>query len=348
MVKKIELIYSPSQVSNHFKKTDQTVHWEVSLPSSFEPVDLLVEVTFKCRDFQTDVPFNETFQDVLRALNLDHVPRPRLNVRLAMKSCPVECMETVTMEILHWRNTFSRSDNRPERIFRFFHTNAPGRSMKKLTPSQLYQISIVNCMGRVNSELLPNTINMLYGLKGSKLMGDAVSFNLNDEAWSGLVTLEFGCHHKTSALDLTLLQRNLCLVFFLGIASLGEFTHPLPNWERWNTIQIILQYGQSSIPAVTRALRFLLNTLSYFHVFLPIGLLFCLRAMSSPCNGNDFYWNSMSPFGRLEVPDVPLFGSYVTFHINIFVFSEYPDQLLSGYKKGNPRLESHPHLLPKS
>ena len=58
MVEKIELIYSPNQVSNHFKKTDQTVDWEICFPYYFEPVELLVEVTFKCRDFQSDVTFN--------------------------------------------------------------------------------------------------------------------------------------------------------------------------------------------------------------------------------------------------------------------------------------------------
>ena len=104
MVKKIELIYSPCQVSNHFKKTDQMVDWEIRLPSYFKPVELLLEVTFKCRDFQTDVPFNETFQNVLRPVNLDHVPRTRANVTVAIKNCPLECMETVTMEMLHLSN----------------------------------------------------------------------------------------------------------------------------------------------------------------------------------------------------------------------------------------------------
>ena len=125
MVKKIELIYSSCQVRNHFKKTDQTVDWEICLPRYSEPVE--IQVTFKCRDFETDVPFNETFQSLLRAVNLGNVPRSRLNVTVEMKNCPLECMETVTMEMLHWTNTLRSSDDYADSSSRSLHLNAPGR-----------------------------------------------------------------------------------------------------------------------------------------------------------------------------------------------------------------------------
>ena len=156
--------------------------------------------------------------------------------------------------------------------------------MKKLTPSQLYQTSIENCMRRANSELLPNTINMLYGLKGSQLMSEAVSFNLNCEACTGLADFEFGCDHKTSALDLSLLQRNLCLVLFLGIASFLEFTRPSPKLKRFDALHIELRFCQICIPVIIAGIKSLLNTLSYFHVFLPIDRSFMLRAVYSLYN----------------------------------------------------------------
>ena len=276
MVKNIELIYSPSQVSNRFKKTDQTVDWEIC-----EPFELFVEVTFKCRDFQTDIPFNETFRSVLRALNPDNVSRSRLDVTVAMKHCPVECMEAVTMEMLHWMSTFRHSDNRSERLSRSFHLNAPGGSMKKLNLSQLYQTSIVKCLRRAHLGILPHIRRMQYRLEGFQLISETVFFNLTGGVWSGLVNLDFCCHYKTSALDLRLLQRNICLVFFLGIASFREFIRPLPRSNRFLTFQIKIDFCQICIPVVIAVLRFLPNTLSHFHVFLPIDHAFSLRSVYS-------------------------------------------------------------------
>ena len=100
MKRKLSLIYSPCQVSDHYQKTNETIVLEICSPSfkvSREPgklqgtVKCLVEVTFKCRAFQTDVEFSEMFSCVLRALKLDHVLRQRLSVTLAMNNCPAEC-----------------------------------------------------------------------------------------------------------------------------------------------------------------------------------------------------------------------------------------------------------------
>ena len=151
---------------------------------------------------------------------------------------------------------------------------------------------------------------------------------------------------KRSALDWSLLQRNLCLIFFQGIASLRGFTHPMPKLNMLNSIKINLEFFQSCIPVVTLAVRFLLNTLPYFHNLLPIGHSLGLRAISSP--RDDYYWNSISPVGGFEVPHIPLFNSYTTLSIHVYVQSESTHQTLFTYRKGNPRLESHSHLLPKS
>ena len=139
MVRKIELIYSPNQVSIPFKNLNQTVDWEIRLPSYFKPVELLVEVTFKCRDFQADVPVDKTFHNVLRALNLDHVPRTRANVTVAIKNCQLECMETVTMEMLHLSNAPRRRCDIPDTIYRSFYLKASGRSRKKFNSRQLHK-----------------------------------------------------------------------------------------------------------------------------------------------------------------------------------------------------------------
>eukprot|EP00117_Sycon_ciliatum_P046293 scpid108738/ scgid2971/ len=106
MERKLTLIYSPCQVSNHgnhYQETHPTMMdwdmWFASTDVSGKPCELgklqeklemLIEVTFKYRAFQTNVPFNETFRCVLRALRLDHGIRRRLNVTLEMKNCPAE------------------------------------------------------------------------------------------------------------------------------------------------------------------------------------------------------------------------------------------------------------------
>ena len=70
------MIYSICQVSNHCQKTIQPTctDWEMSLESYNEAKrsgkvgEIHLEVTFKCRAFQTDVSINETFRSALHAL----------------------------------------------------------------------------------------------------------------------------------------------------------------------------------------------------------------------------------------------------------------------------------------
>ena len=354
MVKKIELIYSPCQVSNHFKKTNQTVDWEIRLPSYFKPVELFVEVTFKCRDFQTDVPFDKTFQNVLRALNLDHVPRTRANVTVAIKNCPLECMETVTMEMLHLSNARRSSGDIPETLYRFFHLTAPGRSMKKLNSRQLYQTSIVHWLLRGNLELFPFTISMLYTVAGSQQMRETVYFYMKGDVWSAQVDLDVCCHRKKSALDLSLLQRNIRLVSFLAITSFRGFMHPLPRLNRFDTFKIELDFCQICIPLVIAALRFLLNTLSHFQVFLPIDHAFSLRAVYGASDSNDVNWNSTWPVGCLYIPN-NLFFNMEDYRpkLRLYVGSNSnPPQYdqssrgLSAHDR-HTKLESFSYMLPK-
>ena len=177
-------------------------------------------------------------------------------------------------------------------------------------------------------------------------MSKIALFYTTADVWCNLVQLDFCCHPKARALNLSLLQRNLCLIFFQGIASLRGFTHPMPKLNRLKTMKINFEFCQVCIPMVTLAVRFLLNTLSYFHNLLPIGHSFGLRAISSPRDG--YYWNSISPVGRFEVPHIPLLNSYTMLSIHVCVQSESTHQTLFTYRKGNPRLESHSHLLPKS
>ena len=354
MVRKIELIYSPCQVSNRFKKTGQKVDGKISLRSYGETAEILAEVEFRCRAFQTDVPFNETFKSVLRAVSLDHVPPPRANVKLAMKNCPVECIETVTMEIIHWRNTLRRSGYSPERLHRSFHLKAPEKSTKKLNSHQLYQTSIVNFRRHQTSELLPYTREMLSIQDGSQLMSETQSSNSSSYLWNRVAKLDFCCHHKKSALDLSLLQRNTCLVSFLTIASFGEFMHPTPRLDRFETFQIELDFCQICIPVVIAALRFLLNTLSHFHVFLPIGHAFRVRALYSLNDTYDVHWYSTWPVGCLYIPGdlfYPIADHHPKLHLYVDSTSNpprhdppYPDISHDWYTK----LESQLYLLPKS
>ena len=308
MERKLTLNYSPCQVSNHYQKTHQTIDLEICflrwdlIEKPCKPYFLVV-VTFKCRDFQTDVQFNETFQSLLHSVNIDHVSHPRANVTVEMKNCPLECLETVTMEMLHWRNTLLSSDDCAKTLSRSFHLNSPERSMNKLTLSQLYQTSIVNCLRRANAEPFPNTIGMVYRLEGSQVMSESVVFDSTGGVWSWLVNLYLCFHHEISALDLNLLQQNLCLVFFLGVASFREFTHPLPKLNRFDAFQIEINFCQICIPVVRAALGFLLNMLSYFHVFLPNDHAFSLCAVYGVYQSYAVNWNSTRPVGCLEIPD---------------------------------------------
>ena len=131
--------------------------------------ELLVEVTFKCRTFQTDVPFNETLRGVLRALMLDRVLRQSASVTLAMKNCPAECIKTVTIESLYWMKMVRRKCCDSDTGGIFCNLKAPRRMIENLTPSQLYQKSMLNWLQRASSENARPIKSMRYRLLGVDL-----------------------------------------------------------------------------------------------------------------------------------------------------------------------------------
>ena len=78
-------------------------------------------------------------------------------------------------------------------------------------------------------------------------------------------------HHKTNSLNISLLQRESRLVLFLRIASFVAFAKPFSERTRWDSLVIKIEICDKSIPVVVSALKYLLNTLSYFHAFLPFN-----------------------------------------------------------------------------
>ena len=97
----------------------------------------------------------------------------------------------------------------------------------------------MNWLVRANSEpQFPFKIGMLYMVAGSQQMRETAYFYMKSDVWSGVVDLDVCCHRKKSALDLILLQRNICLVSFLAITSFGGFMHPLPTLNRFDTFKI--------------------------------------------------------------------------------------------------------------
>ena len=193
-------------------------------------------------------------------------------------------------------------------------------------------------------------------------MSETVLFYTTGAIWSCLVNLTLCHHHEISPLDLSLLQRNLCLVFFLGVASFGEFTHPLPKVNRVTRFKSKSTFVKLiCIPVVRAALEFLLNTLSYFHVFLPIDHSFGLRATYSLYNSDSVYWNSTRPVGCLKIPDNFFYNR--DDHLPMLDICVHADPSLQQYDPSYPmkssfrehgaygrytRFASHPHLLPKS
>ena len=320
-----------------------------------EKLELLIEVTFKCRAFQTDVPFNETFKCVLRALKLDHGPRRRLNVTLKMKNCPAECMPTVTMESLNWMKTFRRNDDSFEYGCMSYNLKAPKRSIENLTPTQLYQTSMWSCQQRANSEIDLHSTFINWRLEGSHLTTETWFYGSGDNT----IIASFG-HHKTGFLDLSLLERDLCRVFFLGIASYVDLAQSLPELTSWDSLQINIDICDICIPVVASVLKYLLNTLSYFHVFLPIDCSLNSPSMYTPFS-QDFYWKSTWPVRRFDIPDI-LYqcsdDSHILLHICVdaeSVRSNPPYLMLSSgcspyssYDRNTRRYQAYSQLLPKS
>ena len=351
MDRKLTLIYSPCQVSKHYQKTRQTVDWEICFPpctpleTPFQLPYFFVQITFKCRDFQTDVPFNVMFRSVLRALTHDHVP----SLKLAIKNCPLECMATVTLEILHLQKTFGSNDDGCEKLSPSYHLNIRGRSIKNITLSQLYQTSMLYYLRRANLE---TCTYMQYTLEGSQLMTEDAYYRQNEFG----IKLDFRCPHKTRSLEFNLQQRNLCLIFILGIGSLVDFANPARKW-RWNMFEIKIDCCQVCIPVVLLAIKYLLNTLSYFQAFLPADRF--LR-IASPDHRN-FGWKSTWPVGRLYNPDILFYKSgdsvsKLCICINthweyLWCDPIYPMVSSRGAPSPYERCttcESHSHMLPKS
>ena len=327
MERKLTLIYSPCQVSshgNHCQETHPTMDWDMGLASTDvsgkpcelgklqENLELLIEVTFKCRAFQTEFPFNETFKCVLRALKLDHGPIRRLSATFAMKNCPAVCMPIVTMESLNWMKAFRRNDDGFENGCMSYHLKAPRRSIENLTPTQLYQTSMWSWQQRANSEIDLHSTFMNYRLEGSHLTTETWFYGSGENT----IIISFG-HHKTGFLDLSLLERDLCRVFFLGIASYVDLAQSLPELTSWDSLQINIDICDICIPVVASALNCLLNTLSYFHVFLPIDCALKSPSMYTPFS-QDLTWKSTWPVGRFDIPDILYLcfaGSHILLHI---------------------------------
>ena len=353
------MIYSICQVSNHYQKTIQPtcIDWEMSLESYNEAKrsgkvgEILLELTFKCRAFQTDVSINETFRSALHVLKWDDTMlSPRLIVTIAMKHCPVECMAMVTLEVPNWLKA-SRCNGLEQ--FCPSCRDVRGTAMKNITSSQLYQTSLAYYLRRANLE--PCT-HMFYTLEGSNLMTKAKSYLCHDHA---SINLDFRCPHKTRSLASGLLPRNLCLMIFQGIASLVDCIYRLPRLKGRPTFEIDLFFCQSCIPVVGLALKYLLNTLSFFHAFLPIDRLLILRSRYDPDN-RTFYWFSTRPVGWLDSADILFYnGDPPRTKLSICAntdpesFPYDPSYLMvSSRQEFRPfgrccRRESHSHLLPK-
>ena len=184
-------------------------------------------------------------------------------------------------------------------------------------------------------------------------MRETVYFYMKGDVWSSVVDLDVCCHRKKSALDLSLLQRNICLVSFLAITSFGGFMHPLPTLNRFDTFKIELKFCKICIALVKAALRFLLNTLSHFHVFLPIDHAFSLRAVYGAYDSDDVTWNSTWPVGCLYIPNNLYNMDNYRPKLTIFVGSNSnPPQYdqssrgLSAHDR-HTKLESFSYMLPK-
>ena len=360
MKTKLTLIYSPCQVSNHYQKTRQTVDWKIrssSFERSGEPcelgtlqvtAELLVEVTFKCRTFQTDVPFNETLRCVLRALKLHHVLRQSTSVTLAMKNCPAECIKTVAMESLHWMNMVLRKCYDYDTGGIFCNLKAPRRMIENLTPSQVYQKSMLNWLQRASSEIALPIKSMRSRLLGVHLA------TWTEHYGSGRNVMQIRIsHHKTNSLDISLIQRESHLVLLLRIASYVAFAKPLSERTRGDSLVIKIEICDKCIPVVVSALKYLLNTLSYFHAFLPFNCSMHIKPSSCA-----FSWKSMWPLQRFDIPDI-LFHyidrSHIQLHVCVCAESaqldlNYPMLPIGyiSYFRDTRRYKSHSKLLPKS
>ena len=277
MTRKLTLIYSPCQVSNHYRKTNETIDLEIWSPS-FEvsresgklqgTVKCLVEVTFKCRAFHTEIPFSEMLRSVLRAQKLDRVLRQRLSVTLAMKNCPAECIKTVAMESLYWMKMVLRKYYDTDTYRLCCTLKAPRRMIENFTPSQLYQTTMLNWLQRSKSEIALPTECMHYMLECFYLATWTES--IYDR---GLNQMNIGIsHHKANSLDMSLLQRESRLVFLLRIASIVDRAKSLP--EGTSSLDLVIQICicDNCIPVVSSALKYLQNTLCYFHSFLPFSI----------------------------------------------------------------------------
>ena len=218
MKRKLTLTYSPCQVSNHYRKTNETIDLEIWSPSfkvSREPgklqvtVELVIEVTFKCRAFHTEIPFSEMLRSVLRAQKLDRVLRQRLSVTLATKNCPAECIKTVAMESLYWMKMVLRKYYDSDTCGIFCNLKAPRRMIENLTASQLYQTTMLNWLQRAKSEIALATEWIHYSLDGFHPAFWTERYASGENVMSISIS-----HHKTSSLDMSLLLRESRLVFF--------------------------------------------------------------------------------------------------------------------------------------
>eukprot|EP00117_Sycon_ciliatum_P038934 scpid85512/ scgid28852/ len=369
----IEVLYSPNQVSSHYQISDEKIDFQLkgfctdAPPVKFTPVeeiDLTVALTFICNAIQTDVPFNETVKQALCGLERDPL-ETCLKLRVAVERCPVECVSTVTVETLRWLKMFRRNAEDDTITCNWnYSLTARGRSLKNLSPSKLYQVSILNCKRHVVSECdLPQAC---YWPKGSQLMIEDLYFpqDLSDFR----LQLDFCCHHKSSAADVHLLLRDFCLVSFIGIASLADFAQSYPTFDCCTLINI--KCCDKCRHVVASAVRYLLNTVRYFHVFLPFDGSLTIISYHDYVRFKDSLSISIWDLLESDVPDILFYNSDSSYTRKTHTCDEYfiyiriePEWQSLSHKPRHPKTSSHrdssragwstghgshSHLLPKS
>ena len=237
----------------------------------------------------------------------------------------------------------------------FCYLKAPRRMIENFTPSQLYQTTMWNCLQRASSEIALPTEWVHYRLECFQL---TTWKEINYDR--GLNQMNIGIsHHKTNSLDTSLLQRESHLVFLLRIASIVDRAKSLPERTSWLDLVITFNICDNCIPVVSSALKYLLNTLCYFHSFLPFD---CSMYAYEPFSC-DFDWKSTWPLRRFDIPDFLLvlpdtIDPYIELRIGVRADSTRlnpRNRMLStgstassSYDQSTGSYESHTQLLPKS
>ena len=341
-----------------------TVHWQCSCRPSL-PVHvtqsenrfLSIELTFSSITSQTKVPLKDTIKGALRGLDIDPFQLCG-SLSVVGNCCPVECLPTVAEETFQWMKTLLRNDKGYVKLSTYRFTLS--ESWPHLRPSQLYQASILNCIRRAIAEG-----NFTLGTHVNDTCSSLFSFQhdfARPESRFRLY-LQFSRDHESSIERLRLLERDVCLLFVLGLESSVDFAHSLPVFHYGLTIEII--FCEIFIPVVSSAVKYLLNTLSYFHTLLPINgsLSLFLSFYRHNTALGEFRWQSIWPVHWSDVPKILLYyieasGDPMPLRIRVEPQSisllQTPRHLTySSLRKRNPaprniRHKCYIQLLPKS